>query len=237
MEQVFDLYGVESEHHSRQREIIRPGDHMMGGHFPHLPDDGAVITFDRDTALVHEDTQYLTWDHPMVTSAIDMVTSGEFGNSALSVIRHRQLPAGTSLLELLYRLDCPSPSDMPVKKYIAEPVIRLLLDINGNNHASLHPHESLTELAMQVEKHISKLINRSKSDTQQQLQKILELSVEAVNDEYGGEIRRLESLSQYNTNISESDIQLMKDQQQALVDHLTKTEARLDAIRLIVVSD
>ena len=72
MEQVFDLYGVESEHHSRQREIIRPGDHMMGGHFPHLPDDGAVITFDRDTALVHEDTQYLTWDHPMVTSAIDI---------------------------------------------------------------------------------------------------------------------------------------------------------------------
>ena len=249
MEQVFDLYGVESEHHSVQREIIKPGDHMMGGHFPHLPDEGTVITYDRNTALVHEDTQFLTWDHPMVTSAIDMVTSGEFGNSTLSIIRHERLPVGTSLLELLYRLDCPSPAEIPAKKYIAEPVIRLLLDVNGNNHAFSHSHESLTDLAMKVEKavasqairaqseQIAELINRSKTDTQEQLEKIRLQSIKLANQECLSEIRRLEVLREYNPNIRDTDIQQLKDQHASLISYLEKTESRLDAIRLIVVSD
>ncbi len=249
MEQVFDLYGVDSEHHSEQREIIRPGDHMIGGHFPHLPTDGSVITFDRDIALVHEDAQFLTWDHPMVTSAIDMVTSGEFGNSSLSVIHYDRLPAGTSLLELLYRVDCPSPAHLPTKKYITEPVIRLLLDSDGIDLADQHPHELLTDIAMQVEKqiasqaikaqadHINKLIGNSEASTRARLEKIRQQAITHVEQEFTTEIRRLETLRHYNPNISELDIQHLRETRNNLINNLGRTETKLDAVRLIAISD
>jgi ATP-dependent helicase HepA len=249
MEQIFDLYGVDSEHHSEQREIIRPGDHMIGGHFPHLPTDGTVITFDRDTALVHEDTQFLTWDHPMVTSAIDMVSSGEFGNSSLSVIHYDRLPAGTSLLELLYRVDCPSPAHLPTKKYITEPVIRLLLDSDGNDLAEQHPHELLTDIAMRVEKqiasqaikaqadHINELISNSKHSTRTRLEKIRRQAIMLVEQEFTTEIRRLQTLRQYNPNISEQDIQHLRETRDELINNLGRAETRLDAVRLIAISD
>ncbi len=249
MEQVFDLYGVDSEHHSEQREIIRPGDHMIGGHFPHLPTDGSVITFDRDIALVHEDAQFLTWDHPMVTSAIDMVTSGEFGNSSLSVIHYDRLPAGTSLLELLYRVDCPSPAHLPTKKYITEPVIRLLLDSDGIDLADQHPHELLTDIAMRVEKqiasqaikaqadHINKLIGNSEASTRARLEKIRQQAITHVEQEFTTEIRRLETLRHYNPNISELDIQHLRETRNNLINNLGRTETKLDAVRLIAISD
>ena len=156
MESIYDMFGIESEHHSELREVIRPGDHMLEGHFPFLADDGTLITYDRDTALIHEDTQFLTWDHPMVTGAIDTVTSGKFGNSALSLVYCDALPAGASLLELIYRVDCPSPADLPALRYIEQPILRLLLDNRGRNMANKLSHENLTETTYRIDRVVAK---------------------------------------------------------------------------------
>ena len=249
MEQVFDLYGVESEHHSDQREVIRPGDHMMGGHFPHLPDDGTLITYDRTCALSHEDTQFLTWDHPMVTSAIDMVTSGEFGNSCLSVIHHDTLPTGTSLLELLFRIDCPSPAHLQPRRYITQPVVRLLLDSDGNNLAKQHPHEALIDIAMQVERQVAsqaiqaqaeqirELVDTGHELINRELSNIQKSSIKSVESAYGEEIQRLVVLAKHNPNIRQADILELEENLRELIRSLEHAEANLDAMRLVVVSD
>ena len=249
MEQVFDLFGLDSDEHSANRQVIRPGDHMIGGHFPHVQDDGTLVTYQRETALAHEDTQFLTWDHPMVTGAIDMVSSGEFGNSGLSVIHHDDLPAGTSLLELLYRIDCPSPAHLPTRKYLQESTVRLLLDTDGRNLASRLPHESLIDIAMQIDKqvasqaikaqadHISELIEESKQMAESRLQTIIEDASGVLAAEMQEEIQRLTVLKQHNPNISDSDIEQLQ-QSHKEIDHLLSIASiKLDAIRLIVVSD
>ncbi|NNF97573.1 MAG: RNA polymerase-associated protein RapA, partial [Halobacteria archaeon] len=61
-----DSFGVEFEGHSKHSFIIRPGDHMQVHHFPELKDEGVTVTFDRETALVHEDRMFISWEHPMV---------------------------------------------------------------------------------------------------------------------------------------------------------------------------
>ena len=186
MEYIYDMFGIESEYHSEYREVIRPGDHMLEGHFPFLNDDGTLITYDRNTALAHEDTQFLTWDHPMVTGAIDTVTSGEFGSSTLSLVHHDTLPEGTSLLELIYQVDCPISPDLPTRRYIEQPILRLLLDNRGRNIANKLPHESLTNTTRQIDsmaatqaiksqaKEISKLISNSKTLANRKLVAIID---------------------------------------------------------------
>jgi len=248
MEQVFDLFGLDSEHHSDERDVVRPGDHMVG-HFPHVEDDGTLITFDRDTALVHEDTQFITWDHPMVTGAIDMVTSGEFGNSGLSVIKHARLPAGTSLLELLYRIDCPAPAHLPVRRYIAEPVIRFLLDSKGRNLGKKLPHKDLTSIAMKIDKavasraikaqadQIKDLLDESKEMAALRLQDIQQCAKDSLDNKMNEEIQRLTVLKQNNPNISDADIQELQNELQEMTLLLDKASIKLDAVRLVVVSD
>jgi len=249
MDQVFDIFGLDTEMHSARRQVVRPGDHMHIGHFPGVDDDGTLITYDRDTAQAHEDTEYLTWDHPMVTSAIDLVTSGEFGNSGLSVIHHEHLPEGTSLLELIYRVDCPAPAHLPVRRYISEPILRLLLHSDGHELSAKLPHEQLTNIAMQIDRNIAKqaiaaqaeqireLVDNSKSFATKKLQQVRKTATQSMTASLNEEIQRLNILKINNPNIRDEDIHELEMQRDEMTLLLEKTSIRLDALRLIVVCD
>lgn len=249
MEQVFDLFGLDLDEHSLQRQVVRPGDHMLGAHFPHIQDDGTLITYDRQTALIHEDTQFLNWDHPMVTGAIDLVTGGESGNSCLSVVKHDRLPTGTSFLELLYVIESHAPADLPVRRFFTRPVIRLLLDINGNDRNSDHSHESLTTIAMEINQAVAQqaiksqasqiqiLLNKGNQLMSESLIQIRSDATQEMERSLNAEITRLKVLQENNPAIQESDIRQLEQQQQAMRQHIQKVGIRLDAIRLIVISD
>ena len=58
-----------------------------------------------------------------------------------------------------------------------------------------------------------------------------------VEQEFTTEIRRLETLQQYNPNISELDIQHLRQTRDELINNLGRAETRLDAVRLIAISD
>jgi len=74
MEAIYDCYGINSEEDREDTLIIRPGDHMLTA-FPGLPDDGMTIPYDRNTALSNEDLHFLSWDHPLVREALDLVAN------------------------------------------------------------------------------------------------------------------------------------------------------------------
>ena len=83
MERVCDQFGVDQQYHSLHSVVLQPGDHMHEHSFPGLSEDGLTATYDRSKALVREDMQFHTWEHPMVTGSMDMILSGEFGNATL----------------------------------------------------------------------------------------------------------------------------------------------------------
>ncbi|HEY5602227.1 MAG TPA: RNA polymerase-associated protein RapA, partial [Gammaproteobacteria bacterium] len=83
LNKVFDCYGIDTEIHSRTSFVVHPSQQTDLADFPGLQEDGATITFDRDTALINEDMQFLTWEHPMVTGVTEMILSKELGNTAL----------------------------------------------------------------------------------------------------------------------------------------------------------
>jgi len=39
-------------------------------------------TYQRDIALSRDDMHFITWEHPMVTGAIEMIRGSEFGNAS-----------------------------------------------------------------------------------------------------------------------------------------------------------
>ncbi|MDH5216431.1 MAG: RNA polymerase-associated protein RapA, partial [Gammaproteobacteria bacterium] len=66
MELVFVCFDIEMEEHIDNSFIIRPNPHMPIVAFPELPEDGTTISYDRQTALHHEDMRFISWEHPMV---------------------------------------------------------------------------------------------------------------------------------------------------------------------------
>ena len=105
LEQVCDCYGIDMDPHSTGSYILQPGEHMHTGSFPGLRDEGMTITCDRAIALANEDQEFITWEHPLLTGATDMVLSNETGNCAMSTIKHPSVKPGTLLLECLYMLE------------------------------------------------------------------------------------------------------------------------------------
>ena len=81
---LLDHFGVQVEDLGRRAYILRPG-HLITDAFPALPEEGMSVTFDRAQALSREDLGFLSADHPMIRSALDLLLGAEAGNAAFGI--------------------------------------------------------------------------------------------------------------------------------------------------------
>ena len=66
------------------------------------------MTFDRARALVREDIEFLTWDHPLTSSAIDALIGSDAGNAVFGVLPDDN--GAILLLECFFVLECVAPT-------------------------------------------------------------------------------------------------------------------------------
>jgi len=245
MEAVFDAFGVNSEEHSDGCQIIRPGDHMPG-RFPGLPDDGMTITYARATALAYEDTQYLSWEHPLVTGAMDLVLGNETGNTALTSLRYRGTPPGSLLLECVFLLDSASSASLQSNRYLPATTIRVILDEQGHDHAGdldhdfiqrhreTVPADTATRIVRAKEKELRDLVSACKAHAERQVPALLDGARQRTQDALQGEIDRLRALQLINPNVRDEEIEYLEQQHALLGKLLASATLRLDAVRVIV---
>jgi ATP-dependent helicase HepA len=247
MEAVFDAYGVHSEEHSEACYIIRPGDHMLS-RFPGLADDGMVITYHRGTALHFEDAQFISWEHPLVTGAMDLVLGNELGNTAVTTIRYRGSKPGTLLLECLYLLDCVSSNELQSSRYLPTTTIRVVLDEHGSSHEKDLSHNQIQRSRTPVNADTANRIVRAKETALRQLiiqcedmartqaPAILESAHQRSEQILNREINRLRALRQINPNVRDEEIDFFIQQREILDRALESASLRLDAVRVIVAT-
>ena len=133
MDQALDNLGVDVEDQSTHAFIIRPGEHMAVTEFPGLNEDGATITYRRHVALAREDVQFLTWEHPLVQTAMEQIISGGFGQVSVGVMQHETLQRGSVLLEAHYVFDCPAPKSLNVEQFLSGELLRVVISSDGRD--------------------------------------------------------------------------------------------------------
>lgn len=246
MDQLLNAFGVESEPHSSHSLVIRPGQHMLTEHFPHLPDDGVTVTFDRTTALTHEERQFLTWEHPMVRAAIEMVLESGHGNVTATGIHHPVIPAGSMALEMLFVLECPAPRLLQVGRFLPPTLLRLLVDQNLKERSATidmsdHP-DALTPLPKSVvqkivtplRQRIQAMILLGEQLAEKQARTILCGAIDVMHSRYAEEQSRMAALSKINPHVQQRDIDQLNEIEGALRQHLDSSRVRLDSIRLAI---
>ena len=249
MEQVFDQFGVDQEHHSAGSVILKPSDHMVNHSFPGLTEDALTVTFSREVALSREDIQFLSWEHPMVSGAMDMVLSSDFGNTAFCTLKLPPLKAGTLLVEAIFVVQCTAPAELQLERYLPLTTVRIVIDSNDTNFSKIittaHieklgqkvPKRSAQDLIRHTHQQITRMITQSEGLAQAQVNAIVEDAVNRMQEEQGSELERLVALSAVNPNIRQQEIDYLTLSIANMNSYLQDARIKLDAVRVALVTD
>ena len=248
LEALCEAYGVEQEFHSDQTLILRASEHMLTGHFPHLTEDGTTVTFSRAKALAREDMAFLSWEHPMILEAMDMVHSTELGNAALGTIKLKGVAPGTMLLEALYTVNCVAPRALQVERFLPLSPMRLLVDARGKDLAELVPHQRLNQLIEKVKKPTALAIIKqvrneveakmllASAQAESQLENILTTAEQTMRADLGAERDRLAALREVNPSIRQAELDHLNYRIEECAIHIQHANLQLQALRLIITT-
>lgn len=243
---LFDVIGLEQEDLSEQSIVISPTGHMLVPDFPGIAEDGTTVTFDRQLALMREDVEFLTWDHPMIRNGIDLITSGDIGKSAISLLINKHLPAGTLLLEAIYMVETQAPKSLNLTRFLPPTPVRILLDNKGNDMAAqvsftglekqLKPvnKQIANKIAKMAQADIKKLISISEQKISVKLPELIEKASQEADSILSAELHRLTSLQAVNKNIRADEIEALEQQRVDSLNQIALANWRLDSLRVIV---
>jgi len=212
---VFDQYALNVEE-------IAPRTFKLGSagalteSFPGLPADGLAVTCDRGRALAREDLQFLTWDHPLVTGAMDLLLGSEKGNCALG--EGADTSAMGLTLEAVYVLECVAPPHLHADRFLPPTPIRVAAD---------HAADDLSQ------EDLSTMLEEATHLANAKVPPIVTAARKEMNIQLTHEIERLKRLRKVNRSVRKEEIEMLAAHQHALEHHLNGARLRLDAVRVL----
>lgn len=242
IEQFADAFGLELQDLGGECISITPGDHMLVPDLPHLPEDGFMATTQREIALTRDDVQFLTWEHPFIDQALELITSGPTGNSAVGYIDQHSFNTGDTILELQFAARCTAPRALAVERFLPPNAMHLRMYPNGdlkvNEQALPQPVLPLKRgtargLVDQKEEQLRPLIHKLESLGGKQLDKMVERSLEKLNTSYNDRINRMKALSTTNSHIPEGVVVELEAQLQTIEAAIEQSQLVLDSVRLV----
>jgi ATP-dependent helicase HepA len=241
---LFEQFGVETEELGGRSHRLDP-EYLSSEEFP-WPAEGPIsATFERAIALVREDMPLLRLDHPMVSGAIELLLSGETGNSAFLV--DPQLPPRSALLTGVFLLECVADRGLEVDRWLPPTPVEITVDsrlatrdYTPSPVAITRSDEKPIEL-VRFRPILSALVPAMKKAAEESARTraadTIAKAVARMESEVGGELRRLEALRRVNPGVREADIAALERRLEALREALPRSRVRLDAVRLAVSPD
>ncbi len=248
MASVFDEFGVEHEDNGAQSEVLHPGDHMSCEVFPGLPDGGLTVTFDRAEAQVRDDMHFLTWEHPMVMGAMDMVLGSEFGNTGFGIVKTASLTPGTILVECLFVVVCPAPQALRIERFLPQSTLRIVIDSAGeemtdkctaewmDNALRTVPGATAQKVVQRMRESVEQLTDHATHLCEVRQETIITVARKAMDAEITGEIDRLRQLARVNPNIRAEEISVLENNREGFERYLASAQLKLDAVRVVVAT-
>ncbi len=256
MELSFEMFGLESEPLGDGVFNVKPTETSVRNtavsletqgqsHYPELPEEGILITYNRETALTREDVSFFTWENPMVQQALDVILSDVTGNSAMIVIKHPDFKSGTLLLESLHVVNCIAPKEIMPDRFMPPRVVRSLInpdlqDISADARFNEFreplkvPTDTLRKILDSQIEGINNMLASAKKVAETELNGLMEQGQKKMASDLDMEIERLQQLMLVNNNVRPEELAFLQHQKKALQIAIQQTSMRLDALRILV---
>ena len=216
---------------------------MFADSFPGLPAEGLTVTGDRQRALAREDVQFLTWDHPLVTGALDLLLGSEKGNSSFAFWPDAKTPG--LYLEAVYLLECIAPPALHADRFLPPTPLRVLVDHRGQDagatvtpellkrHLKKGEAYALLDQSEFREELLPALLAKSQAIATGRIANLVAQARKEMAAQLDHEVARLTELQKVNRSVRPQEIASLARQRNELDRHLNHARLRLDAIRLI----
>ena len=247
MEKIYDCFGVNSDIRSQDCWVISPGDNMLM-RMPGLPDDGMTVTYHRNVALANEDLRYLSWEHPFVRNAMDLILSSEFGNTALIAIKYSAVDPGTLLLDCRFLMEFSHDSTIDSRRFFPNSSVRVVIDEFRRDHQAVLDDDAIGRLYQGVdldtslkvvkakESEISAILEQAEKKADEQVTALVSAARQRGRDVLGRELDRLIALQKTNPNVRDEEIDFFRDQLTRFEASLANARMRLDAVRVMIAT-
>ncbi|MDK1683679.1 RNA polymerase-associated protein RapA [Acinetobacter terrestris] len=237
---------IDFDEQSNGTVIIKPTDQMQVQGLS-LDEEGMTATFYRDQALIREDAQYLTLEHPFTESVMEMINTQSFGSTNVALLKSNALKQGSLLLEVWFKVDVIAPKALNLPSSLPQQLIRVLLSETGQDLSAKIDTSILKPYLHHLDSNSCRQVVKARRDViEQRYAQALDLAKTALpnfkkqaREVYGNkwqyEIDRLSYLKQFNPSIREDEIaRLQKFQSEgiSLLDGLSVTP---EAIQVLVV--
>ena len=237
---LFEYSGLHIEELGNRRYFLLPGN-LKSDAFPSLPVDGLTVTLDRQRALEREQEAFLTWDHPMVRGALDLMLGSEAGNATFGVWDS----AGEKiiLLEAWIVVECVAPARLHAERFFPQTPVRILVDHKGGDHSD-DPAFSRPPLRkgdagglLRNEKvkrtFLPAMLDQARALGSAKSHAVIATAMARMREETTAEIARLRGLAEVNDHIKPEEITTLEERRSELEAVITSARVRLDAVRLI----
>ncbi|HJV22468.1 MAG TPA: RNA polymerase-associated protein RapA [Holophagaceae bacterium] len=211
--------------------------------FPGLTADGLTVTCDRARALAREELQFLTWDHPLVTGALDLVLGGEPGACAFA---RWPDPKGAGLyLEAVFLLEAIAPPHLHLDRFLPPTPLRVLVDHTGADLTETLPHLGLKRVLKEGDGHallaqeevrgtlLPRMLGKAQRLAEAKAPGLVAQARKAAAAQLGHELARLRDLQRVNPAVRPEEVEALARLQGDLDLHLRGARLRLESLRLI----
>lgn len=244
---VFASYGLDNEENSNGTWSVMPSADMLVSSFPCIPDDGLTFTSYRSLALRRDDLPFVNWLHPLVLQSVDLVLQDHSGKATVGILHDNRLPAGTLVMESLFRLTVSGPARLQVKRWFPQTTLRAVVDslkrsIGKTLTSELLdkqteplPKAQLRQLLQGQRPAIELLARLGQKVAEKQLPDLIAGRTTAMHAHLDAEIARLTALQAVNPQVKDSEIDYLRQQRSELTRCMALAQLHVEGLRLLVV--
>jgi ATP-dependent helicase HepA len=242
MLEVFEAFGVHAEELGpRTYRLDARG--AITDAFPSIPRDGLVVTLDRARAVSREDVAFLTWDHPMVSGALDLLLGTARGNCAFGAMPDSG--DQSLLLEAWFVLESVADTRLHVDRFLPITPLRAVVDHHGRDLTDHLPKSVLDQRVRPAPPYrllddpkirhsiLPAMLQAAHRAAKNLSQHLLQDSLQSMRRLLDHEIHRLERLQALHGHVRPQEIELSRRERQALTRALQDSRVRLDSARLV----
>ncbi|PID27253.1 MAG: RNA polymerase-associated protein RapA [Candidatus Cloacimonadota bacterium] len=241
-QEIFKYFGVSFE--KLEREIYKFDFQLLNNNeFPigTLKNEYHNFTFDRVTASINENLDFITWDHPIIEETIDLYLLSSIGNS-INVMTN--LGFEGFALEASYIFESTAPKSLRLNRYINKNLIRVQvdhnlksLDLNLENYNLQDENPKILASERFRNDILKSMIEKSEDLAEIERLKMIENGIKRVDSMYNQEIEKNLLYERIGVVANGTISRSLKKEKENIIEHLKNCVIRLDSIMLIRSSE
>lgn len=242
LDSIFNSVGVSYEELNGHSYYVKPTDNMLIPSFPGLTSEGLSITFDRDYSLKFDNIALVSWEHPLVHGAFEILLNSQLGNVA--VVKQSEIKDNL-YFELIITLQCSDGIKHLSSTYLPFTPIRVLLSTKSEDCTKKLPKKFLDSIQKNLEHNDAQVLSQIPKEFLVNIFKTANLIAEKKAKKYKDdatqkcllnfqhEASRIQglNLTQADKNLLEESL---KQRKSHIISSISEAKLAIDSVRIIL---